>query len=92
MLPAHSLIVLEYDPELGRMVPVSPEQMADETSGWTAPPEGMPAMWREHWQTFRKRAVKAGVPPDRAWYDACAAVAEMQRKWSEKARKRFFRR
>jgi len=51
----------------------------------------LPAMWRDKWQVIRKRVLAQGEPPEMAWYQANAEVADLQAKWRDKSRKRFFR-
>lgn len=89
-MQASRLVVLDFD-ESGRPVPVDLDQFRDETAGFTTPPDGMPAMWREQWQVIRKRVLAQGEAPEVAWFRASAAVARRQAKWREKARKRFFK-
>lgn len=90
-MQASRLMALEFDHESGKFVPLSLDELKEETAGFTTPLDGMPAMWRERWQIIRKRVLAQGEPPEIAWYQANAAVADMQAKWRDKARKRFFR-
>lgn len=55
MLAQHSFVTLELNPETGLMEPVMPGQLWEETVGFTQPPNGLPAMFREEWQELRKR-------------------------------------
>lgn len=87
----HNLIALEYNPDTGRMEPLSPDVLRDETSGWTVPPEGMPSRWSGLWRVTRKRALAENKPPEMAWYKANKAVYDAEVKWRGKAMKRFFR-
>lgn len=90
-MQASRLMALDFDHESGKWVPFSLDDLKDETAGFTTPLPGMPAMWRDQWQVIRKRALAQGEAPEVAWYQASAAVADLQAKWRDKARKRFFR-
>ena len=89
-MQASRLVVLDFD-ESGRPVPVDLDHFRDETAGFTTPPDGMPSKWRDQWQVIRKRALAQGEAPEVAWYQACAAVVDLQANWRDKVRKRFFR-
>ena len=91
MLAQHSFVTLELNPETGQMEPVMPAQLWEETCGFTVPPNGLPAMFREEWQELRKRNLAHGMAVDLAWLRATEAVEERQAKFRDKARKRFFR-
>lgn len=91
MLTQSSFVTLELNPQTGRMEPVMPSQLWEETVGFTVPPNGLPAMFREEWQELRKRNVAHGMAADLAWLRATEAVEERRAKFREKARKRFFR-
>jgi hypothetical protein len=90
-MQASRLIALEFDHESGTFVPFSLDDLKDETAGFTTPLDGMPVMWRDKWQVIRKRVLAQGEAPEMAWYRANAEVADLQVKWRDKARKRFFR-
>ena len=90
-MQASRLIALEFDDTSGKFVSFSLESLKDETAGFTKPLAGMPDKWREHWQIVRKRALAEGEPAEVAWYQASAAVADVEAKFRQKARKRFFR-
>lgn len=90
-MQASRLIALEFDHESGKFVPFSLDDLKDETAGFTTPLDGLPAMWRDKWQVIRKRVLAQGEAPEMAWYRANAEVADLQAKWRDKARKRFFR-
>ena len=77
------LIALDFDQESGNWVPFSLVDLRDETAGFTTPLEGMPAMWRDRWQAIRKQVLAEGEPPEVAWYQANAAVADIQAKWRD---------
>ena len=64
------LIVLELDPDTGRLVPVSPEQIREDYCGWTQPPEGFPRAKRRKWLHYRHDYIKAGLSAEMAWYRA----------------------
>ena len=91
MLTHFSLIMLEQNPDTGRMESVPLEQVWEETVGFTMPPPGLPAMFREQWNVIRKRLIAGGMPIDAAWARASEAIDDQQAKFREKARKRFFR-
>jgi hypothetical protein len=91
MLTHHSFVTLELNPKTGQMEPVLPAQLWEETCGFTVPPNGLPAMFREEWQQLRKRNLATGMAVDLAWLRATEAVEGRQAKFRDKARKRFFR-
>jgi hypothetical protein len=91
MLKKFSLVILEQNPETGRMEPVPLAQVWEETVGYTVPPPGMPAMFREQWNVIRKRLIAQGKPIDSAWARASEAMDDQQAMFRERARKRFFR-
>ena len=90
-MQASRLVALEFDHESGKFVPFSLDDLKEETAGFTTPLDGLPAMWRDKWQVIRKRVLAQGEPPEMAWYQANAEVADLQAKWRDKSRKRFFR-
>lgn len=68
------LLAFDLDPDTGKAVPVSRDQMMDETSGFTTPPEGLSRVQRRAWQSVFRAKRKAGQAQEVAWYKATKAA------------------
>lgn len=66
------LMILEFDPETGRTIPVMPDDAAADYSGFTTPPVPLSRLKMAQWRAFRRKLIRQGAHPQIAWYRASA--------------------
>ncbi len=69
------IIAFDFDPESGRMVPVTAEVLREQTEFWTLPPSGLTTWEREEWRKGRKFGLSKGMSAEKAWYFASWGIA-----------------